>query len=241
MIKKDSIKKILLFFFTLTLIAIAVSMFYLQNIYLPKISASEKVTVYIANKDISPLTEIKEEDFTAIKLPATAISSDYVVKMSDVTGGVAKNTIYQKEILAFSHIAEEGYTPDKNLLTTVVPKYYDNIQPGDLVNVYVAKADKKEKTFSIETVFIAKKVEKVTDEEETVKTNAKNNFAFSIIVSEEELKSYYAADYAGDIIATKIVNPSIANIISTLTHFNPDEVVFNTIDDTAEEAEETQQ
>ena len=82
------------------------------------------------------MTEIKEEDFTAIKLPATAISSDYVVKMSDVTGGVAKNTIYQKEILAFSHIAEEGYTPDKNLLTTVVPKYYDNIQPGDLVNVY---------------------------------------------------------------------------------------------------------
>ena len=51
MIKK--IRSKYFFFFTLTLIAIAVFMFYLQNIYLPKISESEKVTVYIANKDIS--------------------------------------------------------------------------------------------------------------------------------------------------------------------------------------------
>ena len=218
-------KRIFLFTFTIILIGIAIGLFYLQNVYLPKINAQQKTVVYIANKELNPLTDVNKDNFVAILLPSTAISSDYVLDISKVVGSPLKNTIYEKEILSYSHIAEKETLDDKNLLTAIVPNYYDDIKADDLVNIYVIKADKKTNIFSMENIFIAKKVEKVTNE--TSLTNAKQNFSLSVELSEVELKSYYAARHAGEIVATKITNPNLANIASTLTPFNPSEIVFN--------------
>ena len=188
-------------------------------------TAQQSTTVYIANKDLNPLTDINEEDFTAISLPTAAVSSDYVLNLAEVINLPLKNSLYQKEILSYAHISGEDSINTKNLLTTVVPNFYDDIKANDIVNVYVIKADKETKIFSMETIFIAKKVEKITDS--LVKTNAKEGFAFSVIVDEEELKTYYAAQHAGDIVATRVVNPNLIDIVSNLTTFNPAEIVFN--------------
>jgi len=221
----EKTKRLFLFIFTIFLLSIASGMFYLQNYYLPQATMSQKTVVYLANKELNPLTAINEQDFNATYLPSAAISSDYVLNLKDVVDLPLKNSLYSGEILSYSHLSDKEIDSDKNLLTTIVPKYYDNINTNDLVNVYVIKADKDTKIISIETIYLAKKVEKTTSTE--TKTNAKDAFAFSVIVSEAEMESYYTAQHAGEILATKIVNPNLIDIVSNLTPFNPSEIVFN--------------
>lgn len=231
-------KRALLFLFTLFLLAIAGGMFYLQNFYLPQIQAAQKVVVYVATEDLNPLARVAEESFTKVSLPKEAISPDYVLNFKEVEGMYLRSSMYQGEILGKSRISEEKPDADNNLLTAIVPTYYDDIRPGDLVNVYVLKAEKDTNIFSVETVFLGKKVESVPDE--TIKTNAGKKFAFSVHVDEQELKRYYAANHGGEILAVRIVNPNLIDIVSGLTSFDPNEIIFKQPDPEVVEEEAAQ-
>jgi len=227
----------LLFVVTIFFMASSFAMFYLQNFYVPQQESKALCKVYIAKEEINPLTTVTADLFKAINLPADAISEDYVLDISEVMNYKLKSTIYKREILAKSHITSTKPDPSQNLLTVVVPKYYDDIKTNDLVNIYVIKGDKKTNVFTIEVILEGKKVEKIapggagaapvagTDGAISL-TSAAKKFGFSIILSEAELKKYYAGNYGGEILATKVVNPNLTEIVSGLTDFDPSEIIF---------------
>lgn len=217
-------KRIILFMFTLILLGAAGGMFYVQNYYMPQVIAQQKSVVYVANREIGPMARIVLEDFSRVSIPRGAVSPNYVQRIDRVEGFQFKSTIYKGEILSYSRITADKIDADKNLLTTIVPKYYDDILKDDIINLYVIKAEKDSNLFAIEAVFMAKRVEKVNTPE--IKTNAGKRFSFSLAMNEEELKRYYAAQHAGDILAVKIINPNLIDIASGLATFNPSEIVF---------------
>lgn len=245
----SSIKKIFLFVFAIILLATAGGMFYLQNFYIPEQIEREKIEIYTAKEDIDPLQVVSEDLFEKKVIPKAAYISDYVVDFNSIRNYQSKSTIYKGEPLIRSNLSEEKIDPTNNLLTTIVPKYYDSIGKGDLINVYVLKSREEEdeetgeaiEIFSVENVFLAKKVEKVTSVDNTRETNAGKKVGYSVLVSEEELKRYYAADYSGEILTVKISNPNLMNVVSSLTEFDPDTIIFREDEPISEEPKKEEQ
>lgn len=231
----ERLKKFVFFLFSLTLIGMAIGLFYIQNFYLPELERSQRVNIYVSTKTLDPLTQVSRNQFEARSIPREALLPDFVTNLHLVEGKQINSTLFEGEVLTHSRISEVKIDPTKNLLTTIVPEFFDDINTGDLINVYVLKAKKDCEIFTVETVFLAKKVEKVTREDYPRETNAGKKVGFSVLVDEDELMRYYAAQHGGQILTVKIANPNILNIVSSLTTFDPNEIVFQLSPPTEEE------
>lgn len=188
-----------------TLTALSGGMFAYNNIYLPKLQASQTETEYVAKEDIKAYTELKPEMFESIQVPKGAVLNGYIKDINTIKGFKLKGNLLKGEALSSVRLTKEDLDKQGGLIVTLSSDATNDVKGGDYVNVYVLLTDKATKQNSVKLLFENKKV---TDTEvglkKEISTVTQEKKSLTISFTENELKDYYVAKETGKIIVAKV-------------------------------------
>lgn len=200
-IKEKGFLLIMVMLFLLTL-----GMFYYQNFYKSNEIENNKMDVLIATKDINDGLSLTEKNVGWKKIDKDLITPNYITKENNGNIGDMKvsSKILEGEIININRLLAEKETKDKinKYSIDIVPNHSSNIEPGDLIRVYVQIVD-EEKIYN-RLVFEKKEVLEVIRQEDGLNTSKFNDI--KVEVSDKESISYYNAKQRGNIIVLKYEN-----------------------------------
>lgn len=211
------------------LLVIAGGLFGYENIYKVKQEEANKVTIYVAKKDIQAHTKVTADMFKPLEIDNTSVLAGYVLDLNSVVGKELKGGILQGEPLTAQRLQDAGTANNGSLVLKVRPDSVGDILPNDNVKIYVQLQNSDTGEITIKELFANKKViGQEMAESALLSTNQEQaTDSFNINATEEEVKDYYVAKKSGSIIAVKINELDTTKIVSDKSKKNNDKFNAN--------------
>lgn len=198
------------------LLVIAGGLFGYENIIKVKHEEANKVTIYVAKKDIQAHTKVTADMFKPLEIDNTSVLAGYVIDLNSVIGKELKGGLLQGEPLIAQRLQDAGTTNNGGLVLKVRPDSVGDILPNDNVKIYVQLQNSDTGEITIKELFANKKViGQEMAESALLSTNQEQaTDSFNIYATEDEVKDYYVAKKSGTIIAVKINELDTTKIVS---------------------------
>lgn len=205
-----------------------VGLFIYDNIYMEKKEGNETVIIYAAKEEIKPNTVITEDLFMEVKIPKKGLLPTYVTDLSGAIGKSVSGSLKEYDILTNARLENKGYESQGTSYISLTPDVKaQQVSKNDTVNVYIR--EKRPKSDDILVENMNNSMQKLFDNKTIIDVNA-DSTSFTILGTEEEVKTYYAAKIRGDIIIVPVTEGYTENKSSNKDSYTIEENNVDNVD-----------
>lgn len=204
----------------------SVGMFAYSNVYLPKASSEDKVTVYVAKEDIPAKVDLKDGMFKPVKVSKDSYIEGSVTDLKQIKGKQLTGKLEAGELLSVQRISEEVHS-DGPLVAELSVNTAIPLKNNDKIRIYVQYVDEDGKLV-VEELFHEKrivskeslennasfgqKIEEVANE--ATRTSNDVNSIF-VRLTDKEVVAYQEAVNTGTLYLVKILDEEDQDTLSS--------------------------